>query len=37
MSVRRIVPDIKSKDLDASRKFYVDVLGLEFLNDSSAD
>jgi hypothetical protein len=24
MSVRRIVPDIKSKDLDASRRFYVD-------------
>jgi catechol 2,3-dioxygenase-like lactoylglutathione lyase family enzyme len=29
MSVRRIVPDIKCKHLDASRKFYVDVLGLE--------
>jgi catechol 2,3-dioxygenase-like lactoylglutathione lyase family enzyme len=28
MSVKRIVPDIKSKDLDASRQFYVDVLGL---------
>ena len=25
MSVKRIVPDIKSKDLDASRQFYVDV------------
>lgn len=33
MSVRRIVPDITSKDLDASRKFYVDVLGLEVAMD----
>ena len=33
MSVRRIVPDIKSKDLDASRQFYVDVLGLEVAMD----
>ena len=33
MSVRRIVPDIKSKDLDASRRFYVDVLGLEVAMD----
>jgi catechol 2,3-dioxygenase-like lactoylglutathione lyase family enzyme len=33
MAVRRIVPDIKSKDLDASRKFYVDVLGLEVAMD----
>ena len=33
MSVKRIVPDIKSKDLDASRQFYVDVLGLEIAMD----
>jgi predicted enzyme related to lactoylglutathione lyase len=33
MSVRRIVPDIKSKDLAASRQFYVDVLGLEVAMD----
>jgi catechol 2,3-dioxygenase-like lactoylglutathione lyase family enzyme len=33
MSVRRIVPDIKSKRLDASRRFYVDVLGLEVAMD----
>jgi catechol 2,3-dioxygenase-like lactoylglutathione lyase family enzyme len=28
MSVKRIVPDIRSKHLDASRRFYVEVLGL---------
>ena len=33
MSVKRIVPDIKSKHLDASRQFYVDVLGLEVVMD----
>jgi catechol 2,3-dioxygenase-like lactoylglutathione lyase family enzyme len=33
MSVKRIVPDIKSKQLDASRQFYVDVLGLEVVMD----
>jgi catechol 2,3-dioxygenase-like lactoylglutathione lyase family enzyme len=33
MSVRRIVPDIRSKHLDASRQFYVDVLGLEVAMD----
>src|SRR5690349_12829138 len=33
MSVRRIVPDIKSKQLDASRQFYVDVLGLKVAMD----
>jgi catechol 2,3-dioxygenase-like lactoylglutathione lyase family enzyme len=33
MSVRRIVPDIKSKHLDASRHFYVEVLGLEVAMD----
>ena len=27
MSIRRVVPDIKSKRLDESRKFYVDFLG----------
>ena len=29
MSVRRVVPDIKSKHLDESRAFYVDFLGLK--------
>ena len=33
MSVKRIVPDIKSTHLDASRQFYVDVLGLEVVMD----
>ena len=33
MSVRRIVPDIRSKSLDASRTFYTDVLGLEVAMD----
>ena len=33
MSVRRIVPDISSKQLDISRQFYVDVLGLEVAMD----
>jgi catechol 2,3-dioxygenase-like lactoylglutathione lyase family enzyme len=33
MSVKRIVPDIKSKHLDASRQFYVDVMGLEVAMD----
>jgi catechol 2,3-dioxygenase-like lactoylglutathione lyase family enzyme len=33
MSVRRIVPDIRSKQLDISRQFYVDVLGLEVAMD----
>ena len=33
MSVKRIVPDITSKNLDASRQFYVDVLGLEVAMD----
>jgi len=33
MSVKRIVPDIRSKHLDASRQFYVDVLGLEVAMD----
>jgi catechol 2,3-dioxygenase-like lactoylglutathione lyase family enzyme len=33
MSVNRIVPDIKSRDLEASRQFYVDVLGLEVTMD----
>ena len=33
MSVRRIVPDVTSKHLDASRQFYVDVLGLEVAMD----
>jgi len=33
MSVRRIVPDIRTKQLDTSRQFYVDVLGLEVAMD----
>lgn len=33
MSIRRIVPDITSKNLDASRQFYVDVLGLAVAMD----
>ena len=33
VSVRRIVPDIRSKQLDTSRQFYVDVLGLEVAMD----
>lgn len=33
MSVKRIVPDIKSRDLDASRRFYVEVLGMEVAMD----
>jgi catechol 2,3-dioxygenase-like lactoylglutathione lyase family enzyme len=33
MSVRRIVPDIRSTQLDTSRQFYVDVLGLEVAMD----
>ena len=33
MSVKRIVPDIKSKHFDASRQFYLDVLGLEIAMD----
>jgi predicted enzyme related to lactoylglutathione lyase len=33
MSVRRIVPDIKSKQLANSQQFYVDVLGLELAMD----
>jgi len=33
MSVRRIVPDIRSKQLDISQQFYIDVLGLEVAMD----
>jgi catechol 2,3-dioxygenase-like lactoylglutathione lyase family enzyme len=33
MSVKRIVTDITSKHIDASRQFYVDVLGLEVAMD----
>ena len=33
MSVRRIVPDVRSKQLDTSRQFYVGVLGLEVAMD----
>ena len=28
MSVRRVVPDIVSRDMDAGREFYTDLLGL---------
>jgi catechol 2,3-dioxygenase-like lactoylglutathione lyase family enzyme len=33
MSVRRIVPDIRSQHLEASREFYLEVLGLEVAMD----
>lgn len=33
MTVRRIVPDIKSRNIGASRTFYEDVLGLEVAMD----
>jgi catechol 2,3-dioxygenase-like lactoylglutathione lyase family enzyme len=33
MSVRRVVPDIKSQRLEESRAFYVDFLGLELAMD----
>ena len=33
MSIRRIVPDIKSQSLAESRAFYVDFLGLELAMD----
>ena len=33
MTIRRIVPDIKSKRLDDSRTFYVDFLGLQVAMD----
>jgi predicted enzyme related to lactoylglutathione lyase len=33
MSIRRIVPDIASKDIDASRKFYTDLVGLSVAMD----
>lgn len=33
MTVRRVVPDIKSTSIDASLKLYVDVLGLEVAMD----
>jgi predicted enzyme related to lactoylglutathione lyase len=33
MSIRRIVPDIKSRHLADSRTFYVDFLGLELAMD----
>lgn len=33
MTIRRIVPDIKSKRLDDSRAFYVDFLGLKVAID----
>ncbi|APR85640.1 Lactoylglutathione lyase [Minicystis rosea] len=33
MSIRRVVPDIQSDHLDASRDFYVGVLGLEVAMD----
>ena len=33
MKVRRIVPDISSTDLEATRDFYVDLVGLEVAMD----
>ncbi len=33
MSIRRVVPDIKSKDFAQSRAFYVDFLGFEMAMD----
>ena len=33
MSIRRVVPDIKSNDFAQSRAFYVDFLGLEMAMD----
>ena len=33
MSIRRVVPDIKSQNLAESRAFYVDFLGLELAMD----
>lgn len=33
MSIRRVVPDIKSRNLPESRAFYVDFLGLELAMD----
>ncbi len=33
MTIRRVVPDIKSQDLVKSRAFYVDFLGLELAMD----
>jgi catechol 2,3-dioxygenase-like lactoylglutathione lyase family enzyme len=33
MTIRRVVPDIKSTHLDESRSFYVDFLGLQMAMD----
>ena len=33
MSIRRVVPDITSKDVDAGRAFYVDLLGFTVAMD----
>jgi catechol 2,3-dioxygenase-like lactoylglutathione lyase family enzyme len=33
MSIRRVVPDIASTDMDASRAFYVDLLGFNVAMD----
>jgi predicted enzyme related to lactoylglutathione lyase len=33
MSIRRVVPDITSKDIDASRQFYTSVLGMNLAMD----
>ena len=33
MSIRRVVPDIASKDINASREFYTDLLGLAVAMD----
>ena len=33
MAIRRVVPDIKSDEIEPSRKFYVDFLGFELSMD----
>ena len=37
MSIRRVVPNIASDDLEASRKFYADVLGFHIAMDMAID
>jgi len=33
MNIRRIVPNIKSKNLEASKKFYAEFIGLKLMMD----
>jgi hypothetical protein len=35
MNIRRVVPDIRSKNMDESRRFYVDFLGFNVGMDMS--